>query len=202
MMLSQALQNAGCVTHQSNGDADLLIVKTAVESARTKTMVLVGDDTDLLVLLCYHASEDGRDFYFRPEPKANTRGARFWHMKKVKDQLGREVCRNLLFLHAMTSCDTTSRLYGVSKATALKKFENVPRFREQANTFSCHSAVSDVVAAGEKALFGGKPGVGLDSLRYQRYFEKLAAKKSHIQPQNLPQVQQRPDSTACMSIYK
>lgn len=203
MMLSQALQNAGCVTHQSNGDADLLIVKTAVESARTKTTVLVGDDTDLLVLLCYHASEDGCDFYFRPEPKANARGARFWHMKKVKDQLGREVCRNLLFLHAMTSCDTTSRLYQVGKATALKKFENVHCFREQANTFSCHSAVSDVVAAGEKALFGGKPRVGLDSLRYQRYFEKLAAKTSHIrQPQNLPQVQQWPDSTACASIYK
>lgn len=189
MMLSQALQNAGCVTYHSDGDADLLIVKTAVESARTKTTVLVGDDTDLLVLLCYHASEDGCDLYFRPEPKANARGARVWHMKKVKDQLGREVCRNLLFLHAMTGCDTTSRLYGVGKATALKKFENVPCFREQANTFSCHSAVSDVVAAGEKALvalFGGKPGVGLDSLRYQRYFEKLATKTSHIQPQNLP----------------
>jgi len=189
MMLSQALQIAGYVTHHSDGVANLLIVKTAVESAQTNTTVLVGDNTDLLVLLCYHASEDGCDFYFRPEPKANTRGARVWHMKKVKDQLGREVCRNLLFLHAMTGCDTTLHLYGVGKATALKKFENVPCFREQANTFSCHSAVSDVVAASEKALvalFGGKPGVGLDSLRYQQYFEKLATKTSHIQPQNLP----------------
>jgi len=110
-------------------------------------------------------------------------------MKRVKDQLGREVCRNLLFLHARTSCNTTSRLYGVGKATARKKFENVPCFREQANTLSCHSAVSDVVAAGEKALvalFDGKPGVCLDSLRYQQYFEKLAKKTSHIQPQNFP----------------
>ena len=180
-------------------------MKIAVESARTKTTVLVGDDTDLLVLLYYHASENGCDLYFRPEPKANARRARVWHMKRVKDQLGREVCRNLLFLHAMTGCDTASRLYGVGKATALKKFENVPCFREQANTFSCHSALSDVVAAGDEALvalLGGKPGVGLDSLRYQRYFEKLATKTSYIQPQNLPQVQQRPDSTACASIYK
>ena len=78
MMLSQALQNAGCVTHHSDGDADLLIVETAIVSARTKTTVLAGDDTDLLVLLCYHASEDGCDVYFRPEPraKANARGAR------------------------------------------------------------------------------------------------------------------------------
>ena len=77
MMLSQALQNAGCVTRHSDGNADLLIVKTAIGSARTKTTVLAGDDTDLLVLLCYHAAEDGCDLYFRPEPnaKANARGA-------------------------------------------------------------------------------------------------------------------------------
>ena len=188
-MPSKALQNVGCITHYANGDADLLIVKTAVESPRTSTTVLVGDDTDLLVLLCYHASEDGYDLYFRPEPKANARGARAWHVKKVKEKLGKEVCRNLLFLHAITGCGTTSRLYGVGRATALKKFENVLHFKEQSNVFSCHSAVSDVVTACEKALvslFGGKPGVGLNALRYQRYFENLASKTSHIEPQNLP----------------
>ena len=136
VILSEALQNVGCVTHHANGDADLLIVKTAVASARTNNTVLVGDDTDLLVLLCYHASKDGFDLYFRPEPKANVRGTCVWHMKRAKDQLGREVCTNLLFLHAITGCDTTSRLYGVGKATALKKFENVPYFREQARSLA------------------------------------------------------------------
>ena len=42
-MLSKALQNEECIAYHANGDADLLIVKTAVESARTSTMVLVGD---------------------------------------------------------------------------------------------------------------------------------------------------------------
>ena len=74
-MLSKALQNVGGITHHADCDADLIIVKTAVESARTSTTVLVGDDTEMLVLLCYHASEDGYDLYFRPEPKANARGA-------------------------------------------------------------------------------------------------------------------------------
>ena len=57
------------------------------------------------------------------------------------------------------------------------------------SVFTCHSAVSGVVTAGEKALvslFGSKPVVGLNSIRYQRYFEKLATKTSHIEPQNLP----------------
>ena len=91
-------------------------------------------------------------------------------MKKVKEQPGKEVCRNLLFLHATTGCDTTSRIYRVGKATVLKKSENVLGFKEQANVFSCHSAVSDVVTAGEKAL------ASLFS------DEKLASKTPHIEP--------------------
>ena len=67
--------------------------------------------------MCYHASKDGYDLYFTPGPKANKKGARIWHTKKVKEQLSKEVCKNLLFLHAITGCDTKSRLHGVGKAT-------------------------------------------------------------------------------------
>ena len=41
-----------------SGDAGLLIVQKAVESSTVMCTVLVGDDTDLLVLLCHHASGD------------------------------------------------------------------------------------------------------------------------------------------------
>lgn len=97
-------------------------------------------------------------------------------MKKVKAQLGEEVCRNLLFLHFINGCDTTSRLYAVGKETAFKRFENALHFKEQANVISCHSAVSDVVNRGEKApvsLFCGEAGVGLNALRYQRSLKTL-----------------------------
>ena len=60
-------------------------------------MVLVGDDTDLLVFLCYHARQDGCDLFFRPEPKVHTRGMWGWLMKKVQGQLGKEVCRKSAF---------------------------------------------------------------------------------------------------------
>ena len=36
LMLSEALQNVGCVTHHANGDADLLIVQTAVSLPERK----------------------------------------------------------------------------------------------------------------------------------------------------------------------
>lgn len=53
--LGEQLGLSGCTTIHAEGDAYLLIVQTAKQSARSVTTVLVGDDTDLLVLLCHHA---------------------------------------------------------------------------------------------------------------------------------------------------
>ena len=120
-MLQRYLSESGCRTLQAEGDADVLIVKTAVDSAVTHPTVLVGDDTDLLVLLCYHTKADGNDFDFRPEPKATSRESRVWNMLKVKAELGPVVFRNMLILHAILGCDTTSHPYGIGKAASLKK---------------------------------------------------------------------------------
>ena len=55
-MLGDQLKQQGCTVYHDPGDADLLIVQKAIESATVGDTVLVGDDTDLLVLLCYHVS--------------------------------------------------------------------------------------------------------------------------------------------------
>ena len=95
-MLSKALQNEGCIAYH------------APSYSQNRCRVCLNEyhgsswGSDLLVLMCYHAPKDGYDPYFRPGRKANTRGASIWHMKKVKEQLGKEVCRDLLFLHAIT----------------------------------------------------------------------------------------------------
>jgi len=39
----------------AEADADVLIALTAVESSHTRPTILLGEDTDLLVLLLYHA---------------------------------------------------------------------------------------------------------------------------------------------------
>ena len=53
-MLSEELTKKNCETHHATFDADLLIVQKVVQSATSCNTVLVGDDTDLLVFLCYH----------------------------------------------------------------------------------------------------------------------------------------------------
>ena len=82
--------------------------------------VVVGDDTDLLVLLIYHTKLIHNEIFFIPEPKKNSK-CRIWNVKQVKTELGSFVCKHILFLHAMLGCDTSSWLFGIqSKCWASK----------------------------------------------------------------------------------
>ena len=69
--------------------------------------MLVGDDTDLLVLLCYHACLEPHNIFLKPEPKKATMKPRVWNITAVKEKLGFEICNNILFLHTILGCDTT-----------------------------------------------------------------------------------------------
>ena len=119
--LSAKLEKAGCITDHAKHDADVLIVQTAIASARTKDTVLVGDDTDLLVLLLHHADLNAQELFLAPEPKKATKTRQIWCIKQTKELLGPKVCDNLLFIHAILGCDFTSRLFGIGKGMALKK---------------------------------------------------------------------------------
>lgn len=55
-LLSRCLEANGCSTIHAEGDADVLIVTTAVKCAENRDVALIGEDTDLLVPLCYHAN--------------------------------------------------------------------------------------------------------------------------------------------------
>lgn len=86
LMLHETLQNVGFVTlaHHVNGEADLLIVKTTVESTQTNSTVLVADDTELLVLLPYHASKDVCDLHFHHNKGKRKRCTRLPHEQSHK----------------------------------------------------------------------------------------------------------------------
>ena len=78
-LLSQRLEQAGCEIHQARGDADVLIVQTAFTSVAKQEPVLVGDDTDMLVLLIFHAKNVKHNVFFSPESRrASQKGNRCW----------------------------------------------------------------------------------------------------------------------------
>jgi len=190
-LLSGHLETKNCQTHHAPGDADILIMQKGMDSATTTNTVVIGDDTDLLILLIYHADLKSHNHIFKPEPKKSMRKPHVWNIKALKQQLGPSVCNHILFIHAVAECDTTSRLYGIGKAATLKKRITINDFREQATVFDKQSASTvEIVSAGEKALVwlcNGKSGDGLDSLRYKRFCEKVATSTSHaVKPESLP----------------
>ena len=70
-LLSATLEEDGCKTVHAVGDADFLIMKTAIEYASSRNTIVIGEDTDILVLLCHHADPDSYDIFFQSEVKTN-----------------------------------------------------------------------------------------------------------------------------------
>ena len=52
--LGTKLTNQGCQVFNDQADADLLIVQETIKSASSMDTILIGDDTNLLVLLLHH----------------------------------------------------------------------------------------------------------------------------------------------------
>ena len=74
----------------------------------SKPTVLVGEDTNLLVLLCFHTKSTSRNIYFRPEPKHGAKHPpKCWNIDLLKTTVRPEMCNSVLFMHAILGCDTT-----------------------------------------------------------------------------------------------
>ena len=149
-MLSTELEKSNCKTYHAPGDADLLIVQKAVQSATTSKTVLVGEDTDLIVLLCYHASLDSHDLFFRPEPpKKNTKKLRVWNIRATKEKLVKT---------SATTSSSSMLFLGVTQHPVfmgLEKGHPLTSSKQAVCSMSrqrCSASIHDVIDAGEKAL--------------------------------------------------
>ena len=193
MLLSDHLTHHGCHTEHARADADLLIVQAAIAVAERsdKPTFLIADDTDILILLCFHVQPTTGNIYLRPQPRHGMKKMpRCWDIAVLKTILGPQVCNNVLFVHAILGCDTTSHIYGLGKGVALKLMLNNKVFQEQAEVFrDPNSTAADIIAAGENAivsLYKGQPHDKLDFLRLQRFHQKVGSSTSCVQPEVLP----------------
>jgi len=156
----------GIETKQAVNDADLLISKTGTTYAKLGPTYVIGEDTDILVLLCYHAHQIR------------------WNLGSFSSKVIKKI------IHAIAGCDTTSRLFGIGKSIPLKKMDN-EHFRQQAAVF-CETELSSndaVTEAGEKAvvcLYGGKPCERLIDVRSRKFREKVLTSASAVEVKTLP----------------
>lgn len=188
--LGKKLQDSEVQVIHAEEDADLRIVLTAIEISEQHTTTVIGEDTDLLVLLCYHAKDTNNTIYFRSEPKQNTQKIKIWNITEARQKLGIYVCNILPFIHAFSGCDTTSRIFGLGKGTAMKKISTNMQLQDYTDVFCKDSSVESVHRAGEQifvALFGGLKEVEtLDMLRYRIFVSKVCVGNIYVEVHTLP----------------
>ena len=114
-LICKKLHSNDIVSIQAEGDADFLIVKTAMDFVNDgKTTVVAAEDTDVLVMIKHHWNVYMEDLYFmttlsKGKAKLTTM---FWSARKAIHQFQHT---RILFTHPWTGCDTTSAIYQKGK---------------------------------------------------------------------------------------
>lgn len=107
-------EKSGCPVLHADDDADLIVdtaVQVGTESA--SPIVVIGEDTDILVLLCYHDSTSDQNLYFMSDSKTGTKKRRIWNNGNTRQVLGEEICQLLPFIHAFSLGATQHHIYMV-----------------------------------------------------------------------------------------
>ena len=83
---------------QANGDADVLIAYIALGLSNKTNVVLIGEDTDLLILLLHHFDVKAEFSIFFKSGKSVEK--KVWNIKQTKAELPESVVDVILPLHA------------------------------------------------------------------------------------------------------
>lgn len=177
-LLEKTLIEDNVTVKQAVEDADVLIVTTAISlAAEYDAVEIIGEDIDLLVLMTSLAQ--GLSIYFRKPGRGGAPDKLF-----TTSSYKYSAPENLLLLHALSGCDTTSSLFGFGKTKFCTLFQNRPALNEIATIFKDHNAsVSTIAEAGERilvALYGGDRTTTLDALRYRLFSKSATGSKLNL----------------------
>ena len=175
--LVATLENAGISCSQRTGDANHLISSTALTAAHImdRPVILVGKDTDLLVMLVDKAIPTMNIFMqFSSYPLT------IYSIIDIQNALHEVAKKHILFAHAVTGCHTVSALYGVGKQKALAVLQNEIIDWDVLDVFQqSYSSEDDIAQAGEMfilKLYGATQSTTLDKYRYVLYMKQVSKK--------------------------
>lgn len=163
-MLGRYLSSFNISCCQADSDADRLIVTTAINQGHD--VVIVSEDTDVLVLFTAVVKTNQKIFFSKPskgQAAEKFYATNSFSLPKCKE--------HILFLHALTGCDTTSAFWNRGKNSFAKIFERRVDLQENAAIFQLENVdPKDLYAAGLKcilALYGAPKGTAsLDDYRF------------------------------------
>ena len=171
------VQNGINVTH-AQGDADYDIVMSACRLAETETSVtIVCDDTDILVLILYYINPCTQQIIMKTSSNMIDVGT-------MKREIGPILSSMILFVHALTGCDTVSKPYGLGKMTAVSKVELL---KEYGTVFmNENSSQTHIEEAGQQALSILYGCTNLNQGRAAKFRVKVLSSSKYVPPERLP----------------
>ena len=182
VMLKESCATAGIRTMQAREDADVLIVNTAMNLAEDHSLVvIVGEDIDLLVIMVGRCRGIYDNVYFLKPGKGKTSSSMF----SPNCQLEEIIADNILFLHAIGGCDTTSALFKVVKMKCLQALKKNPELNKIIEIYKDPLAdIEEISRAGHRflaSLYSSSSKVTtLNKLRYLCYLKSAHKDTSHL----------------------
>lgn len=141
LTLSKSLKESGILVKHAAEDADLLTALTGIEYAKSIKTIVIGEDTDILVLL-WHYNELGTF------PLIYQTSNRCWDIHHLTEMTG-NIKEAVLLQHAFLVCDTVSRIFGIGKNKIMNNSHLIIAFEEAAKTFySLNSTREEIENAG------------------------------------------------------
>lgn len=185
--LKRVLEENRFSVKQAVDDADSLIVQTALQKYAVggPPVMVVAEDIDILVLITGLTPKD-QTIYFLKSAKGN----KAQQMFSSKSLDSRPFIRdNILFLHAISGCDTTSAFFRKGKKSMVEKLaNNVTKgggdneLGAAIESFKKHDLSHETVFENGKsvilAFYTDSRAKTLTALRYET-FTRLTAKKTH-----------------------
>ena len=113
-LLSDALKEAGHFVTYCIADTDVHILQKAVERLKISHIVVVADDTDVLILLLHYLKDV---ILFRPSSKI------FAKINEIIECTPRNELNLILLVHAASGCDTVFALSEIGKTKLIKVLE-------------------------------------------------------------------------------
>ncbi|GBL75775.1 hypothetical protein AVEN_155068-1 [Araneus ventricosus] len=168
---------------KADKDADCLIVNSALALAPTHlSVVFIGEDIDLFAILMSICTFD--NVYFLKPGKEKIAEKIF----SPHTSLEKTIADNILFIHAMGGCDTTSALFNYGKMKFVQTLKDNPDLRKVIKIFKNPDITSEaVVDAGNRflvALYGypisASDTPSLNNVRYKCYMKSLFNKNSNM----------------------
>jgi hypothetical protein len=162
---SLLVQDGISVRHAiADGDADTLIIKESLTNANQSAVVVHSFDTDVFIVLLYHINDDLFDIFIITKKGIVS-------IKKVAKALDYDLLKCILFIHAISGCDTVSATFGIGKLKAFRKLKISAHWIDMLKKFGVDTAdLNKHIKTVEKfylSLYGklGEKATSLNHLR-------------------------------------